>query len=86
MGVGKAFGGSGFVGFCVGVLVLDPVPEGRVGQFLEGGVVEAVVVDHGGEAVLASVPDVPEERALVEERAVLLEEFVAQPVFEGFRF
>jgi hypothetical protein len=50
---------------------------------LQGGVVEFVVIDQGMEAVFAAVPEVPDERALVEQVAVLLEEFVAQPVVEG---
>ncbi len=44
--------------------------------------VELVVVDQAGEAVLATVPEVPDERAVVEPLAVLLEEAVAEPVVE----
>ena len=44
--------------------------------------VELVVVDQAGEAVLAAVPDVPDEGAVVEPLAVLLEEAVAEPVVE----
>ena len=48
--------------------------------------VEAVVVDEGVEAIGAAIPEVPEEGAVVEELGVLLEAFVAQPVFEGCGF
>ena len=44
---------------------------------------ELVVVHKAREPVLASVPDVPDERPLVEPLAVLLEEAVAEPVVEG---
>src|SRR6266571_4487262 len=47
--------------------------EIAVGQLLQGGVVEAVVVDEGMEAIGAAVPQVPEEGAVVEELGVLLE-------------
>ena len=47
--------------------------------------VELVIVDQGVEAILAAVPEVPEEGALMEQVAMLLEEVVAQPVFKiGF--
>ena len=45
-----------------------------------------MVVDERVEAIRAAVPEVPEEGAVVEEPGVLLEAFVAQPVFEGFGF
>ena len=43
---------------------------------------KAMVVDQGMEAVNPTVPDVPDERALLEQRAVLFEEPVAEPVIE----
>ena len=43
-----------------------------------------VNIDQRREAVLETVPNVPDERAMVETLAVLLEEFVAQPGFQGF--
>jgi hypothetical protein len=46
-------------------------------------VVQLVVVHQAREPVLASVPEVPDERPLVEPLAVLLEEVVAQPVVEA---
>jgi len=54
----------------------DPVAEVRVGERLEVVAVELMVVDERGETVLAAVPDVPDEGALVEQRAVLGEEVV----------
>ena len=39
-------------------------------------------VHEDGEAVLKPVPDVPSERTLVEEVAMLLEEGVPQPLLE----
>ena len=41
-----------------------------------------MVVDQRMEAVLAAIPDVPDEGAVVEQPAVLLEEAVAQPVLQ----
>ena len=41
--------------------------------------IELVVVHQGAEAVLESVPDMPDEGAMVETPGMLLEEFVAQP-------
>ena len=75
---------AGLIDFGVFGLLLNPVAEVAVGQLLQGGVVERVDVDQGVEAVGATVPEVPDERAVVEEFGVLGEKFVAQPVFEGF--
>ena len=83
LGGTKALGGSGFVCLGIGFLVVDPVAEVGVGEFLERSVVEAVIVHEHAEAVLAAVPEVPEEGAVVEELAVLVEEFIAQPVLDG---
>ena len=53
--------------------------------------IKSVIVNQCGEAALVPIPDVPDERALMEKRAVLLEEAVAQPIVErlpaetGFR-
>ena len=85
-GGAEALGGSGFVGFGVIGLLLNPVAQVAVGQLLQGGVVESVVVDQGVEAIGAAVPEVPDKGAVVEELGVLLEELVAQPVFESFGF
>ena len=82
----EAGGSSGFVGPGVVGLLLDPVAEIAVGQLLQGGVVEAVIVDQGVKAIAATIPQVPEEGAVMKELGVLLEAFVAQPVFEGCRF
>ena len=76
-GGAEALGGSGFVGLGVVGLLLNPVAEVAVGQLLQGGVVEPVVVDQGVEAIGAAVPEVPDKRAVVEELGVLLEELVA---------
>ena len=85
-GRAEALGGTGFIGLGVVRLLLDPVAEIAVGQLLQGRVVEPVVVDQGMEAIGAAVPEVPDEGAVVEELGVLLEELVAQPVFEGLGF
>ena len=50
------------------------------------GVVETVIVDQGMKSISPSIPEVPDKRAVVKELGVLLEEFIAQPVFEGFGF
>lgn len=74
--------GSGLAGPGIGSLGVDPVLEVGIGQGLQALVVEPVVVDQAGEAVLATVPEVPDEGAVVEPLAVLLEEPVAEPVVE----
>ena len=72
----------------VGALTVDPVAEIGVDQLLQRPPAfavrrgEAVVVDERMEAVAPPVPDVPDERALVEQFAMLREEPVAQPVVE----
>ncbi len=86
LGGAEAFGGSGFVGLGVGFLGVNPVAKVGVGELLERGVVELVVVHDRAEAVLAAVPNVPEEGAVVKQLGVLLEELVAQPVFQSRRF
>ena len=79
-GGGEAGLGTGLV--AGGALALDPVTQQRVGEPLEPGAVEAVVVAEDAEAVLAAIPDVPDEGTVVEELGVLGEEVVAQPVVE----
>jgi hypothetical protein len=82
----KAISGSGFVGLGVVGLLLNPVAEVTVCQFLQGGVVKPVVVDQGVEAIGPAIPDVPDKRPIVEEFGVLLEKLVSQPAFQGFGF
>ena len=72
----------------LGLLASDPVAEIRVRQFLERLPAptirrrESVVVHKRVEPVALAVPDVPHERALMEQFAVLLEVAVAQPVVD----
>ena len=62
-------------------LPLDPVlAQIGVGQLLQHLAVETVVVHQRREAVAKPVPHMPHERPVAEQRAVLLEELVAQPV------
>lgn len=86
LGGSEAFGGSRFVSLGIGFLVVDPVAEVGVGEFLERGVIELVVVHQDTEAVFAAVPNVPKEGTMVEELGVLLEKLIAQPVFDGGGF
>src|SRR5262245_29304035 len=75
--------GPAFASLRTLALAGDPVAEHRVRVTFEEHAVQLVVVDEGGETVPPPpVPDVPDEGALVEELAVLLEEAVAQPVLE----
>ena len=75
-------------GLLIGALAVDPVAEIGVDQLLQRPPAfavrrgEAVVVDQRMEAVAPPVPDVPDERALMEQLAMLREETVAQPVIE----
>jgi hypothetical protein len=64
------------------LLSLDPIAEVGVNQFLQQLVVELVVVDQGAETVLPAIPNLPDERAVMEQLAVLLEEPVAEPVLQ----
>ena len=73
---------AGLAGVHGGLLAADPVAEVGVGELLQIGVGELVVVHQRAEAALVAVPDVPDEGTMVEQRAVLLEELVAQPVFQ----
>ncbi len=85
-GGSEALGGAGFVGLGVVRLLLDPVAQVAIGQLLQGGVVELMVVDEGVEAIGAAVPEVPDKGTVVEEFGVLLEELATLPVFDGFGF
>jgi len=82
----QAIGGTGFVGFGVFGLLLNPVSQVAVSEFLQHGVVQLMVVDQGVETIGATVPEMPDKGAVVEELGVLLKKLVAQPVFEGFGF
>src|SRR5437867_3723106 len=65
--------------FLVGALTVDPVAQVRVDQLLKRatplavGCGELVVVHQRTEAVLQTIPDVPDEWTLVEQFAMLLE-------------
>ena len=60
-------------------LSFDPVVQVCVDQCFQQLVVEAVVVDQDRASVFDSVPDLPDDRAVVEQLAVLSEEFISQP-------
>ena len=67
--------------------VANPVAEVGEGERFQQlvallAVGQAVVVDQGLEARLVPVPDVPDERAVLEQLAVLFEEPVAEPLVE----
>jgi hypothetical protein len=82
LGGAEALGGAGLVGLGVGVLLADPIAEVAVGELLERGVVESVIVYEGMETVSTSVPKVPDKGAVLEKLAVLPEEGVPQPVLQ----
>jgi len=64
------------------LLSLDPVTEVSVGQLFKPLVIKLVVVDQDTEAILPSIPNLPDERAMMEQLRVLLKEAVAEPVFQ----
>ena len=70
------------------LLAADPIAERRVDQLFERLAAFAiwarqlVVIHKRVKSIFATVPDVPDKRAAMEERAVFFEEFVAQPIFE----
>src|SRR3954453_8639395 len=61
------------------LLACDPIADVGIGELLQQALVELVVVDQSREAVAAAIPDMPDEGAVVEQPAMLLEEAVAQP-------
>jgi len=76
--------GAALSGLRALALMRNPVAEYVEGKAFEELAIELVIVHECREAVTAApVPDVPDERALVEELAVLLEESVAQPILKG---
>jgi hypothetical protein len=42
-----------------------------------------MIIHEASKAISAAIPDVPDERAMMEEPTMLFEEAVAQPVVEG---
>ena len=72
--------GPGLACFRVGDLGGDPVAEVGVCQVFQRFVIQFVVVDQSREAILSSVPNMPDERAMLKPLAVLIEELVAEPV------
>jgi len=79
LGSGQALRGTvGAVGHA-GFLGANPVTKVGVNETLKVLGVEIVVIHERTEAVLQAVPDVPDERAVVEALGVLLEELLAQP-------
>ena len=83
LGGGQPQIGPGLAAASVGGLEVDPVLDVGVRQVVQQLVRELVVVHQARESVLASVPEVPDERPLVEQLAVLLEEAVAEPIVQG---
>ncbi len=73
---------AGFLRGDGGLLSANPIAEVGEGELLQIGVGELVIIYQRAETVLETVPDVPNERAMMEERAMLLEESVAQPVLQ----
>src|SRR5690606_18406784 len=65
------------------LLAADPVTQVGVDQGFQILAVQLVVVDQGREAIRQAVPDMPDEGAVLEEFAVLGEELVPQPGFQG---
>ena len=86
--MGEARVGAFDAGLLVGALAVDPVAEIGVDQLFQRAPAfavrrgEAVVVDERMETVAPPVPDVPDERALVEQLAMLRKETIAQPVIK----
>src|SRR5207249_691497 len=58
-------------------LAFNPVTEVRVGESLQLPTIKLMVVDQRRESVAAAIPDVPDERTLMEQLAVLIEETIA---------
>ena len=85
---------AGFAGRQSAALRADPFAEIAVAQLFEqtaAGAVslaEPMVVDERRETAAHAVPDVPDERRLVEQPAMAVEEFVGEPCAEigGLRF
>ena len=87
---GQAVFGAALAAFHAVPLPGDPVAQVAVGQGFQKTAASAVVlrqlviVDQGVETVaFAAVPDMPDERTMMDQLAVLFEEAVAQPVVEA---
>ena len=74
---------AGFAVVAAGALKADPIAQVCVDEFVEAGGIQFVVVDQSREAVFAAIPDVPEERTVVEQSAVLGKEIIPQPLLEA---
>ena len=79
-----------FAAFDTITLAGDPIAQVAVGQIFQQLAAlpvrrsQLVIVDQGVEAIARpAIPDVPDERAMMEEFAVLLEEVVAQPMLQA---
>ena len=76
-------GSARFVGLGVLILLANPVAQVAVGQLLQGGMIELVLIDQDVEAIGTAIPEMPDEGAVVEKLGVLLKKFVTQPVLQG---
>ena len=85
---------AGFAGRKSATLPADPFTEVAVAEFFEQAAASAValaepmIVDERREAAAGAIPDVPDERRLVEQPAMAVEELVGEPRAEigGVRF
>src|SRR5207247_1545985 len=78
----EAGGAAGFLRSDGGLPGGNSIPEVGEGELLPIGVGEVVIIYPRAETALETVPEVPDEGAMMEERAMLLEESVAQPVLQ----
>jgi hypothetical protein len=65
------------------ILLLNPVAQVAVGQLLEGGVIQLMVIDQGMKPIGPPIPEMPDKGPVVKEFGMLEKELVPQPVFEG---
>ena len=67
---------------CLVLLPLYPCPKDGERELLQRAMAEPMIIDYRGEPVLATVPDVPQERPVVEDADVLRKEDIPQPIFK----
>ena len=88
LGGGDASVGSLYARLLVCALTVKPIAELGARHFVQDsaafrvGCGEVVIAHKRGEAVSATVPDLPDKRALIEQFAVLLKEAIAKPIIQ----
>ena len=68
-GSSETFGGSRLVGFGVFRLLLNPIAEIAIGELLQIGMIESMIVNESVKPIGPPVPQVPDKRSVLKELA-----------------